>query len=317
MNHTHFLHCDGFCVGRSAHRNRLGSPSPRDLGKSGFRKDLSRQSPGKPWGLAAVATVLAILLVPTSANAIPMQQVTIGSNYAFNPSTNGSPTAPTGVSTTGFLDPTTQHAHPHWQGFGVSVEGGGSTSANELRFFLESNAGFTFASAVIADTYTISGPAGVIPITVSLSSSATYEALPLTSGTVYGAANFGLGIGTAMAESGRSLVNVLDFKSFYTGNLFTTAEFNANLSASAVRNVTVGEPFDLAYEFSVTGSGGIRADGMNTGIIEISLPEGYTITSALGYGVPEPTSLSLAGIGLMCLCHRWRTRAKARRRATG
>ncbi len=245
-------------------------------------------------GLGTVATVFVFLLTPIAAHAAPMQQVSIGSTYCSDPAAGfGAPTCPTGVSTTGFLDSTTQHAHPTWQPT-ISVKGGGSTSATKLRFFVEANAGFSYASAVIADTYTITGAPGNIPITVSLTASATAEAVQRPPGDYFGSANFGLNIGTAVAASGRNVVNLLGSDTAASGNLFAPGLVNINMAAMAMLNVTVGVPFDLAYDFSVTGSSGIRADGLNTGTINISVPAGYTITSALGYGVPEPATFALA-----------------------
>jgi len=75
--------------------------------------------------------------------------------------------------------------------------------------------------------------------------------------------------------------------------------------ATDTLTVTAGTPFDLAFLFAVQSSGGVIANGMNTALIDFTLPAGYTLTSELGWTspavVPEPAAVWLFGSGLLGL----------------
>jgi hypothetical protein len=80
--------------------------------------------------------------------------------------------------------------------------------------------------------------------------------------------------------------------------------FHTDLTATHSQNVTVGTPFSLAYQIQLFSSNlNGTFDFFNTGVIDFTLPPGYTITSAGGFGppVPLPGSVVLMGSGLLRL----------------
>ena len=246
----------------------------------------------------AAAAVVIVQPEPTDRQWIAVG----GSNCHGSDNPNGTPTCPGGGTASGSIDPTTEFASAFKQALGVTLKGGGSTSANALRIYVESNSGFSFASAAIVDTYTVFGPAGDVPITVSLAADATAAARNTTINEVFGSATFSLAIGTALSQSGRDVHNHLADDQFTTGLIRSTAEVPIELTAQETLTITPGVAFNLAYGFSVTGTAGIIANGLNTATIDFALPDGYAISSVLGFSsgstsgssdVPEPSALAV------------------------
>lgn len=267
--------------------------------------------------LAAMA--FAVLAVSQAAKAVVIVQpdpsdrqwVAVGGgNCHGSERPNGTPTCPGGGTASGFIDPMTEFASAHFQNFGATLKGGGSTSANALRIFVESNSGFSFASAAIVDTYTIVGPdTGATSITARITADATAASRVTTIGETFGNATFSLAIGTGLFTSGRSVVNQIASDEFSTGLLQSTAAVPIQLVAEDTFTVTPGVAFNLAYAFTVHGTAGIVANGLNTATIEFDLPDGYSISSTLGFSagttsssdVPEPPALALLASALLLL----------------
>lgn len=249
------------------------------------------------WTGLAQAGVAAVNPLPTDR-----QWIRIGSNHCFFPSTNGAPTCPAGGTASGFIDPATQHAHPTFQASGVSVLGGGSTEANALRIFIEASRGFSFAGAVIADTYTLAGPAGTVSLSATLTAEATVTAIPASTGDIFSSVNIGIAIGQGINPGGSGVAVQLASDSLFT-NLVTTTPLEIDLAVEHAFDVTVGTPFNLAHHFATTNAGGIRVDGLSTATIGFTLPDGYSLTSVLGFqseqtgggatGVSAPAGLGL------------------------
>lgn len=259
-----------------------------------------------------IGCAIAYLAVSGLASAGPLstdhQWLSVGANYGFNPAQNGTPTvAETG---SGFIDPTSEFTDPYWQNFGVFQGGGGSTSANTLRVYSEGNSSFTRATAVVEDTYTLSGPAGSVSIEVQFSADGFIDIIqnpPFS---------YEVGVGSAKIEIGSSMVHSgtqsgLDINGFIVGDNFGTGivnnqngdkvlHYDFDLLATHTMTVATGTPFGLAFLFETHGVSGVRANGLNTGLIDFTLPEGYTLTSELGWTspVPEPTTHVLIGLGL-------------------
>jgi hypothetical protein len=80
--------------------------------------------------------------------------------------------------------------------------------------------------------------------------------------------------------------------------------FHTDITATHSQDVAVGAPFSLAFQIEIFSSNlGGTFDFFNTGVIDITVPLGYTITSAGGTGpaAPLPGSLVLMGSGLLSL----------------
>lgn len=261
---------------------------------------------------ALLALAIGSLAISQTAQAVVVvvpdpsdrQWVAVGGSYCHgSESPNGTPTCPDGGTATGFIDPMTEFASSHYQNFGITLKGGGSSSANALRIYIESNSGFSFASAAIEDTYTIIGPgSGDVSITARITADATAAARNTPINEVFGSANFSLAIGTGgLSTSGRGILNQIASDAASTGTLRSTAEVPIELVAEDTFTVTPGVAFNLGYSFSVIGSAGIIANGLNTATIGFDLPDGYSITSTLGFSsgtassssVPEPPALAL------------------------
>ena len=243
--------------------------------------------------LAAVA----LAFVSADAAGAPIQAVTFGASSAFPSGTNGAPTVVT--SLTGELLPDTNWAHPT-QPLSTRLFAGGFANANALGVYADVNVGFSYTSAIIRDDYVISGPDGPVEITLNLTGEATFTAQEqLNSGIISGTGNFNIYIGTGVSSDGRNVSGIQAQDNLLLLSIQDTNPRSVELETSYTTTVQANENFTFSYGFVVNGSGGYLAEGLNTAAIGIDLPEGYTITSSLGYVVPEPSSLALAGIGLV------------------
>lgn len=280
------------------------------------------------WLRSSLRRVLAAcafcgIFLPQAASAVVVVQpepgdrqwVAVGgTNCHGSESPNGTPTCPGGGTASGSIDPATEFASAFKQGFGVTLKGGGSTNANALRIYVESNTGFSFVSAAIEDTYTVTGPSsGDVSITARITADAMAASRVTTIGEVFGSAQLFLAIGTALSSSGRDVLNHIADDQVSTGQLQSTAAVAYELVAEETMTITPGDAFNLAYSFAANGTAGIIVDGLSTATIEFDLPDGYAITSTLGFSagttsnsteMSEPSALALLAPVLLLVVSR-------------
>lgn len=263
---------------------------------------------------SAAALCTLALATPVRADPIPdptdRQWLSVGSGYCYANAPNGTPTCPGGGTATGSIDPATEFTDPYWKQYGVYIGGGGSTSANTLRVFVRANSGFSRTTAVIRDTYVLLGPAGTVDIGAAFTADGSVDILDTgVPGVGFaGQAYATIAIGTGMSTGGTSVVGYLAGDVYETGFVNSPAHFEFDLATSVTKTVTVGTAFDLAFVFQVHGSIAYQADGLSTGLIDFTLPDGYTLTSTLGWTsptatttVPAPASVAILAVGLVGL----------------
>ena len=196
--------------------------------------------------------------------------------------------------------PVEDRTHPTWTAAGRFTSGGGTASANQLAAFVAGNSAFFRLNASVQDTYTLSGPPGDVDITVHLSAEAHARRLfnpPV--GQPAGGMFLIVKVGQAIRSDGETIVNVMsqDVDQMPSG----TGPLEVDLAAeiSMPLTVTANTPFALAHNLELSGSSAAEADALNTAIIDFTVPDGYTLTSELGWTpIPEPSMLALCLSGL-------------------
>lgn len=266
-----------------------------------------------------VSPAFATHEIPFAPDADDRMWLSVGGTSCHSeaaPGVNGTPTCPGGGSASGVLDPSLERAHSVWLQNGATLKGGGSTSANSLAVFLQSNNMFGRSTAVIEDTYVLSGPAGDIDLGVVFSAEGVFQILQHPIGRILGQGSAQIGVGGGMGTNGASVLPILASASFETPlvNGGSPAPFPFELGVAFDLPVTVGSPFDLAFLLNVSSTHAVQANALNTALIDFVIPEGYALTSALGWtspfqvGVPTPVPVpaavwlflpSLAALGLM------------------
>lgn len=175
---------------------------------------------------------------------------------------------------------------------------GATIGPEMMRGYLQTTGSqFGWMDMSMVDTYTLISstlPVGtVVPVTVS------FRAV----GTMY--PDFvccnAWGSGTITVKLGQTFNNdpIVVPENTRVGNLLdsaalpfvypraSAAEVPIDLTADHTMNVTIGTPFDLAYQIT-TNAIKSRIDFSNTATINFVVPEGTQITSTGGYGAPVP-----------------------------
>jgi hypothetical protein len=270
--------------------------------------------------IAVIGIGFVFMAVASPASAGPTtsdhQWINVGGSYCVNPSTGGASTC--SETGSGYIDPASEFTHPQWQSYGIFQGGGGSTSANTLGVFSKGNYGTTRTVAMVEDTYLLSGPAGTVSIGVNFSASGSFD---ITRTYIHpyenGRGNAYLDIGTSLSRTGSTAGTYISGSIYGANDDYTTGYIvnsggNQNLHyafdmlATHTMNVSAGSSFSLAFSYIVTGTGGVIGNGLGGGLIDFVLPEGYTLTSDLGWTSPsassvptsEPTALVIFGLGL-------------------
>jgi hypothetical protein len=167
-----------------------------------------------------------------------------------------------------------------------------------MRGYIETTASqFGWLDMSMIDTYTLISstlPVGtVVPITVSFRAVGTmYPAFICCGG--YGSGAFSIDLGTTfnpdpiVIPENTRVGNLLDSKAIpfvYPRN--SSADVPIDLTATHTMDVTIGTPFDLAYQITANVAKA-RIDFSNTATINFVVPEGTQMTSTGGYGAPVP-----------------------------
>lgn len=190
----------------------------------------------------------------------------------------------------------------------VFVQGEGTTSPNRLTAKVYAE----FTAAVynsMVDTYTISGPPGTEGTTVEVyfrgRVTGYHSTTPRANGShIFTSSCAVLEVGTWNPDTDPTLseqFRVTPFDEALTGrNCITSGNFGASRpeipfefeTTNLLRRI-VGEPFDVAFSLLVSGSYPDESwfGDPTTAIIDIELPEGYRITSVMGWTDPDaPTT---------------------------
>jgi len=158
--------------------------------------------------LTGTIFVSALLFIPGLSHAGTMTMpapgdrmyVSVAGTNCIYPVVIGAGTCPGAGSASGVL-PIQEFTHPFWETFDVDLIGGGSTSANSLQIYLETNTGFGRTTAVIEDTYVLNGPAGAVDIDVALAAEVIID-LVLGPTVPWGQGFSSIRIGTGMSVAG-------------------------------------------------------------------------------------------------------------------
>jgi hypothetical protein len=172
--------------------------------------------------------------------------------------------------------------------------------------------GIGFFDVSMYDTYTLSGPAATVPITVAFNLVGdTNRTSTFAIFTVR--AQIGTWTQAPTTIDNRVVPFGVSSDAFHQVGVVGSSptSFHTDITAIHNQNVTAGAPFSLAYQIEIFSSNlGGTFDFFNTGVIDFTLPPGYTITSAGGFGPPAPLpgSVVLMGSGLLSLVGiaRWR-----------
>lgn len=269
--------------------------------------------------VSAAGLLMIIALFPglAFATTVPLatdnQWLSLGGAYcgAFPTSSSGFPTCVGTAS--GSLATDTQYSHQSWaDNLGISQVGGGSISANALRIYTKSNASASRASAVMQDTYTLSGAEGDVDIKVLYEADGYFNILDDYLGRPAGRGTANIKIGTSMLRDelfgGTDVGGPTVGEGYTTGFIFENKKIDFQLKIEKIITVTAGTAFDLAFFFALTNSNAVEGNGLNTALIDFELPDSYTLTSEGGWTspsaltpVPLPAALPLFATGLVGL----------------
>ena len=208
------------------------------------------------------------------------------------------------------------------QGYNIHDFGGGSISGNALRVYSQSSSYVVRTTAIIEETYTLLGPDGStgdnIALDLNFAADGFYQFIDDRfgrRGSGHGYAtikigNFMSADGLNIFVHGSSAALATDSDDYrVTSDEKTKPLFKEfDLLASTTMNVTTGMDFNLAFMFQVVSTGSVIVDGLNTGLINFDVPDGYTLTALGGTTLPEtastvpvPAALPLFGTALIGL----------------
>lgn len=271
-------------------------------------------------GFLLIAACLPAAAMPLDTDR---QWLSVGGTYCYRNTPNGTPTCPNVGTASGFLDHTVERADVYWQGFNVSLKGGGSTSASTLKALVAGNSGFARSTAIIEDTYLLTGPAGeLVSIEAVIVADGSADIVTRSTGQLNGGAFATVRIGDAMQTDGTDLVSSFAQDTYFPGYVNPDLGLNPDLvhddfdlRATHALEVLPGTTFDLAFMLEVQATNGAIVDALNTATIDFVLPDGYSLTSVLGFGaasatVSEPAAIVVFATGLAGLLIRRRRRSR-------
>jgi hypothetical protein len=208
-----------------------------------------------------------------------------------------------------------------------SVTGYAEILPGSVRTYMRGATSSGSMHASFEDTYTIGGSAvGPFDILVDLRVTGVIRSVP------FGTFGHAIVVGSAQAEIGTfSPVTEISGTPLNEGFRVTAFDAASNAVASfptetsgipfshliditatyTVQDVSVGGTFVLAFSVN-TSFGSAEIDLLNTGTISFDLPEGVTLTSALGLAVPEPGGLTLLAAGALGAAALWLRRYRLR-----
>ena len=103
-------------------------------------------------------------------------------------------------------------------------------------------------------------------------------------------------IGDAMQADGTDLVSSFAQDTYFPGYVNPDLGLNPDLlhddfdlRATHALEVLPGTTFDLAFLLEVQTTNGAIVDALNTATIDFVLPDGYSLTSVLGFGAASAT----------------------------